>query len=179
MCYSAQVLPRILLKEPAAWIYAAVVGTYTLGLTLFARVENEETKSKGQAVGGLVTLGSMILLAGMPFVLPGFWHNTSQVAAWYGCLGIFNLIVARKLFMTLSKPCPAAFRKYVTVLLLGFVVLDSLAAVAAAGWIAGAIVFTLVLPSRVNCAVGSYDLGITQTAYDKCFRIGINDATWV
>jgi len=33
--------------EPAAWIYAAAVGMYTIGLTLFARSENESSKTRG------------------------------------------------------------------------------------------------------------------------------------
>lgn len=138
-----------LLQEPTAWIYAAVVGMYTMGLTLFARAENEETKTKGQVMGGLVTLGSIGLLAGMPWLMSGVWDDWSITVIWYGCLGLFGLIVARSLLTALKKPGPEAFRKYVTILLLGFVVLDGLAAFAAAGWISGVIVLTLVVPSRV------------------------------
>jgi len=138
-----------LLQEPTAWIYAAVVGMYTLGLTLFARSENEVAKTKGQTVGGLVTLGSMALLAAMPWVLAGFWNDRTMVAIWFGCLGLFGLVVARGLMAALRNPGPAAFRKYVMILLLGFVVLDGLAVFAAVGWISGAIVLTLVIPSRV------------------------------
>jgi len=55
--------------EPSAWIYAAAVGMYTIGLTLFARSENEPSKTRGQALGGLLTLGSMALVGTLPLTL--------------------------------------------------------------------------------------------------------------
>ncbi len=138
-----------LLNEPAAWIYAAVVGMYTLGLTLFARAENEETKTKGQAIGGLVTLGALGLLSGLPIVLPEFWNLPLTPNIWFGCLAVFGLIVARSLLLTLSNPGPTVFRQYVSKLLLGFVFLDAMVAFASAGWPSGLIVLTLVVPPLV------------------------------
>jgi len=134
--------------EPVAWIYAAAVGMYTLGLTLFARSENMPSKTQGQAMGGLVTLGSMALVGLLPMAISSF-REAPFPTVWYGCLLLMGLLVLGSHLKTLRKPSPAAFRRHVSKLLLGFIFLDALACTVAVGWPAGLMVLTLVVPSWV------------------------------
>lgn len=139
-----------LLSEPTAWIYAAAVGMYTLGLTLFARSENEPSKTQGQAIGGLVTLGSMALVGLLPMAISRFQETQLQEApfptVWFGCLLSMGLFLLRSHQETQRKPSPTAFRRHVSKLLLGFIFLDALACTVAVGWPAGLLVLTLIVP---------------------------------
>ncbi|NOY29753.1 MAG: UbiA family prenyltransferase [Planctomycetes bacterium] len=130
---------------PTAWIYAAAVGMYTLGLTLFARSENEPSKTQGQAVGRFVTLGSMALVGLLPVAISSF-QEAPFPAVWYGCLLLVCLLLLGSHQETQRQPSPVAFRRHVSKLLLGFIVMDALACTAAMGWPAGLIVLTLVVP---------------------------------
>jgi len=133
---------------PVAWIYAAAVGMYTLGLTLFARSENEPSKTQGQAIGGFVTLGSMALVGLLPMAISSF-RESPFPAVWYGCLLSMGLLMLGSHLETQRKPNPTIFRRHVSKLLLGFIFLDALACTVAVGWPAGLIVLTLVVPSWV------------------------------
>jgi len=139
---------RDLWLEPAAWIYAAAVGMYTIGLTLFARSENEPSKTRGQALGGLLTLGSMALVGTLPLALSPFQVAKFPIV-WFGCLLSMCLLLLGSHQETQHNPSPTAFRKHVSKLLLGFIFLDALACTAAVGWPAGLIVLTLVIPTLV------------------------------
>ncbi len=140
-----------LLQVPAVWIYAAAVGMYTIGLTLFARSENEPSKTRGQTVGGLVTLGSLALVGLLPLLLFFFQDAATQEAefpfVWFGLLLLMCLVLLGSHQETQRKPSPAAFRKHVSKLLIGFIIMDALACTVAAGWLVGVIVLTLVVPT--------------------------------
>jgi len=137
-----------LLTVPAVWIYAAAVGMYTIGLTLFARSENDPRKTRGQAMGGLVTLASLTLVGLLPLALTNFQLAPFPLV-WYGCLLSLCLIVFASHQSTQRTPSPAAFRKHISKLLLGFIFIDALACTAAMGWPAGLITITLIVPTRI------------------------------
>ena len=132
---------------PAVWIYAAVVGMYTLGLSLFARSENEAGKTRGQAIGGLVTLGSMVLLGLLPKALSLF-QEAAFAMVWYGCLLLTCLMMFRSHQSTQRSPSPTVFRRHVSRLLMGFIILDALACTIAVGWLSGLVVLTLFVPTK-------------------------------
>lgn len=132
--------------EPAAWIFAAVVGSYTVGLTLFARTENKPGKTSGQSLGLLLVLSSAALCGLLPTILSAA-GEAQFPAIWFGCLLALCLLAVNSYVETQRSPTPATFRQHVTRLLLGFILFDALACAAAAGWPAGAIVLTLVLPT--------------------------------
>ncbi len=138
-----------LLAEPVAWIYAAVVGMYTIGLTLFARAENEKTNTQGQSLGGLLTLAALGFMGGLPWVVSDYFGVQSILPIWYGCLAMFGLVVTFSLLHATWNPGPSAFRQHVTKLLLGFVFLDALAVAFVVGWSSGLIILTLIIPSWV------------------------------
>ncbi|MGI9427945.1 MAG: UbiA family prenyltransferase [Bythopirellula sp.] len=129
--------------KQAVYLYAAVLGIYTIGLTLLARKEAQqslesEIKMAGQIVQFAVVL--MLLLAAL-LTLPKFgWFAT-----WLVCF----LAVRVSLYNPLIDPAPASVRKAVSQLITMFIPLDALACVAAAGWPAGLIVLALLLPTYV------------------------------
>jgi 4-hydroxybenzoate polyprenyltransferase len=127
----------------AAYLYAVVLGIYTLGLTLLARKETKQSHEREIRWAGTIVQFAvllMLLLAAL-LTLPKFgWF-----AMWLVCL----LSARVCLYNPLLDPSPAAVQKAVSQLITMFIPLDALACVAAGGWPAGLVVLTLLLPTYV------------------------------
>ncbi len=138
-----------LFAEPAAWVYAAVVGMYTIGLTLFARSENAATISKEQRLSRFFLIGAFLLLGTMPAILSNYFEHLELPILWYGAMLLLLLPILRNESLAFASPGPNSFRRHVSLLLLGFIFLDALACYAAMGWPTGLILLTLVLPTKI------------------------------
>lgn len=129
--------------QRAAYLYAAVLCIYTIGLTLLARKEaGDSAESDVKLAAHIIQLGLALMLLLAAFVtLPKFgWF-----AAW-----LFVFLSARVfLYNPLIDPSPAAVRKAVSQLITTFIPLDALACAAAGGWLAAAVVMLLLLPTYV------------------------------
>ena len=90
-----------------------------------------------------------VVLAAMPMGLSGQFENLGEPIYWYLAVFVLLVPIVRSELAAFRDPGPAAFRGYVSKLLLGFVFLDALACYAAAGWQTGLIVLTLVIPPRI------------------------------
>ncbi len=134
----------------AAWGYAGMVGLYTVGISYFARSENEKQKTSGHVLGNrfvtAATAGLLFfpLLLDTPLATPGknIWHSMFWGFCW--------LIVA-VLLVAIPKAAekPTAFRQRVTRLLQGFILLDALVVFAAAGRAPALFILALLLPTRI------------------------------
>lgn len=127
----------------AAYLYAAVLCLYTLGLTLLARNEAGESDAKSvKFAGNIIQLSLLVITAlAMLVTLPKFgWFG-----AWLACLAAARIVV----YEAYIRPQPARVQKAVSRLITMFVPIDALVSVAAAGWLAGLIVLVLLVPTYV------------------------------
>ncbi len=127
----------------AAYLYAFALGMYTLGLTLLARREAEQSNASDLRVASyVIQLGTLaMLLLATVLTLPRFgWF-----AAWLICL----LAVRVQLYEAIVCPEPKVVQKSVARLITMFIPLDALACSAISGWAAGFAVLALLLPTYV------------------------------
>lgn len=127
----------------AAYLYAAVLLIYTVGLTLLAR--HEATESDAQAIkraGWVVQLALLLMLALAALVdLPKYgWF-----AAWLVCITAVRVV----LYDAFLDPSAPTVQKSVGRLITMFIVLDALACAAISGWSTGLVVLALLLPTYV------------------------------
>ena len=127
----------------AVYLYATVLGVYTIGLTLLARKESKQSsESEVRSAGSIMQLSLLLMLLLASFLtLPKYgWF-----AMWLVCLLAVRVI----LYNPLVDPAPNAVQKAVSQLITMFIPLDALACAAAGGWAAGLIVLALLLPTYV------------------------------
>lgn len=90
------------------------------------------------ALGSLPALPFLVLGANSIAVPHFFW-----MLGWAGLTAGFGKL----LLQVRSDPTPEAIRRFVGWLILGFLAIDALVCLAAAGWIAAAAVLLLVFPT--------------------------------
>lgn len=134
----------------AIGVYAGAVGVYTVGLTLIASREAGEPPV-GQARWGKEAVA---VACGLLFAWP--WTLVGQSSATYGpiaaTVGLFAFAVFAAFHVSRAARAlnPLDVRRGVKAMLLGFVVIDACAAMAAAGWASGLAVLALLIPTLVG-----------------------------
>jgi len=127
--------------------YAVAVGVYTAGLTMIASREAGQPPPAHARWGKEVMAVACGLLFAWPWTLVGDpAHAGAPVAATIG-FTLFAVFVAVHMLRAARAHEPAVIRGAVKRLLLGFVLIDACAALAAAGWTAGIAVLLLLLPT--------------------------------
>ena len=131
------------------WWYAAAIGVYTAGLTIYAQAEQAEqsaaVRTRGEKVTGLGLMMVLPLLM-LPRALRtsspigGDW--TAWVCAWLALTGAY----AASLYRARITGTTAGYRQHVSAVIVGFLLLDALISWAAAGRMAGLAVLALILP---------------------------------
>jgi len=130
-------------------LFATVVGLYTTGLTYYARSENATHRTVDHGWGEVLIGGALLLLAGLPLVTGPIQGQLGLGASWYVCWSFVlaaALLARRK---SLADRGVDAFRENVSRLIGTMILLDALAAFAAAGWPAALIVLSLLIPVRI------------------------------
>jgi heme O synthase-like polyprenyltransferase len=134
----------------AVGIYAIAVGLYTVGLTMIASREAGEPPV-GQARWGKEAVA---VACGLLFAWP--WTLVGQSNAKYGPIAAtvglfaFAVFVAFHVSRAARALDPRVVRRGVKAMLLGFVVIDACAAMAAAGWPSGFAVLALLVPTIIG-----------------------------
>ncbi len=134
-------------------VYSGLLGAYTAGLTWFARSENEAGWGSDQATGQGVLALALGSLPALPFLVLG--ANSIAVPHFFWMLGWAGLTAGfgKLLLRVRSDPTPEAIRRFVGWMILGFLAVDALVCLAAGGWVAGAAVLFLVLPTLLLARV--------------------------
>ena len=139
-------------NQRAAYVYAIVLGIYTIGLILLASNEAKQSSQQRLKTASHViqlALLSMLTLAAL-LSLPRFgWF-----ALWIVCF----LAVRVFLYSPLLDPSPTVVQKSVSRLITMFIPLDALACAAAAGWPAAFMVLCLLLPTYIATRRASHDI---------------------
>jgi hypothetical protein len=134
-----------------AWIalgtYAVAVGLYTAGLTMIASREAGQPPPPHARWGKEVMAVACGLLFAWPWTLVGdSSRGVGPVAATIG-FTLFAVYVAVHMLRAARAHEPTEIRGAIKRLLIGFVLIDACAALAAAGWTAGLAVLLLLAPT--------------------------------
>jgi 4-hydroxybenzoate polyprenyltransferase len=135
----------------SVWIalgtYAVAVGLYTAGLTMIASREAGQPPLPYARWGKEVMAVACGLLFAWPWTLVGdSTRGAGPVAATIG-FTLFAVYVAVHMLRAARAHEPGVIRGAVKRLLLGFVLIDACAALAAAGWASGLAVLLLLAPT--------------------------------
>ena len=132
---------------PALWLLAAGVGIYTVGITYIARHEVANTSRIEIMIGSLCTIGGPLLIGLLPLLKT---ELSVPAGAWLAIWSAILVAVGRFAYkLQVSTPEPWFVRLTVGRLIGMFIVIDAAVAALAAGWIAGAIVLSLIIPTRL------------------------------
>lgn len=133
----------------AGWTLAAIVGSYTVGISYYARSELKESVSFDHWIGKVIIYGTLIGMFLLPF--PLFMENRCHLdlSAWPSLWMGVGLTISCRAWLGRREASSAEFRRQVTVLLRGFILIDAAAAVVAAGLGAGLAVLLLLIPTWI------------------------------
>ncbi len=131
------------LPEPLRWHLAAVVGTYIVGVTWFARTEARVSSRAALGLAAGVMLAGLVLAVLVPVWLqPG----TSGPAFLY-LLVAFGFWVGVPVLEAVSNPGPKPVQTAVKTAVLGLIGLDAVLATIFVGW-PGLILLALLVPAH-------------------------------
>jgi 4-hydroxybenzoate polyprenyltransferase len=133
----------------ALGLYAAAVGAYTVGLTLIARSEAGDSAASYPWADKIVVAACAVLFAWPWTQLGRATSNAGPVAASVGLFAVM-IYAAVAVRGAMHAADPAAIRRGVKRLIVGFVLIDACAAAAAAGVPSGAAVLCLLLPTLLG-----------------------------
>lgn len=124
--------------------YASTVGLYTVGLTYYARSENQSGRTLGQVAGGAIVCGTAVCLA--------FWAarglGSPGLALVVFCL--LNLFIWGDQGWVAPPPLsPTTHRGRVSRMILAFILLDALVLYAFVGWQPALVVLSLFVPTWI------------------------------
>lgn len=126
----------------AAWTLAGLVGVYTMGISYYARSENVEEDTLNHIIGEALIGAAIVGLLFFPMALRDD-HFRVNAGAWLLAWLVVFLATGGSAWLTNREVTAASFRRRVTSLLCGFILIDACAAVAVAGWRAGFVVLAL------------------------------------
>jgi 4-hydroxybenzoate polyprenyltransferase len=139
-------LPRSLL------IMAAGIGVYIIGITVFARREEEESQPVSLSLGLILEVAGLALIAALPWLSgPEEWTRW-QLDPWLAypvLIALVGLTVINRGVLALNHPVPRKVQLAVKHAILTLILLDAaVAAVSAGPWYGGGIAL-LLLPAMV------------------------------
>lgn len=139
--------PHVRWGMPAAWLIAAGIGVYIVGVTIFARTE-ARASSRTRLIGGLgVLLAGMALLTATPALSQ---HDPPLVVSrygWYLLWALLALVTARRCGLAIAEPSPPRVQAAVRHCVQSIIVLDAAVCVGYAGPVWGIAVLSLIFPT--------------------------------
>ncbi len=132
-----------------AWLIAAGVGLYVVGVTIFARTEARLSSRPRLLLGMIVMLGGMVLLALTPL-----WTNYSPSLfvgrnGWYLLWAVLALITMRRCAIAALTPTPPRVQAAVRHCVQSIIVIDAAVCVGYAGPFWGLAVLSLIFPTVI------------------------------
>jgi 4-hydroxybenzoate polyprenyltransferase len=139
--------PNVEWGSIAAWMIAAGVGVYVVGVTIFARTDAQKSSRARLVVGLAVLLVGIALLA----IVPVFTDNQPPLVVmrngWYILWILLGLITARRCVGAIVEPSPHKVQTAVRHCVHTIIVLDAAVCVGYAGPYWGFAVLALIFPT--------------------------------
>jgi 4-hydroxybenzoate polyprenyltransferase len=139
--------PYVAWLTPPAWLIAAGIGVYIVGVTIFARTEARQS-ARPRLLGGVtVMLIGMGLLAATPALSENDPPLTVGQNGWYLLWVVLALITMRRCAAAAVTPSPQNVQAAVRHCVLSIIVLDAAVCVGYAGPFWGLAVLSLIFPT--------------------------------
>jgi 4-hydroxybenzoate polyprenyltransferase len=144
--------PHVRWGTAAAWLIAAGVGVYVVGVTIFARTD-AHTSSRGRLVAGMtVLLAGMALLAAVPALTENQPRLVVGQTGWFLLWTVLALVTGRRCVSAVLDPSPTRVQAAVRHCVQSIIVLDAAATVGYAGSFWGLAVLALIVPTLLLAA---------------------------
>ncbi len=128
--------------SPISWHLASVIGLYIVGVTLFARTE-EGNSRKIQLIGASIV---MLLSVGLAVAVPVHRPAGESPVYFPYLLVLFGFVIGTPIVAAIRKPTPKMVQAAVKRSIFGLVLLDAILATAFVGW-PGLLIVLLLLPA--------------------------------
>lgn len=127
---------------------AAGIGTYIVGVTLFARREAEGSTRLQLTAGLVVMLVGISLLAAAPrWAAEGTRFYLEPNLVWPGALCLLTVVVVRRCIVAIASPLPQQVQAAVKQCILSLIVLDAAVALLVGPWYFAVAVLALLIPT--------------------------------
>ena len=135
------------LTSEQLWV-ASGIGTYIMGVTWFARTEATESRRPMLALGTLLIVLGLILLATLPGFHPAArdWRLDPQMV-WPTLVFLLGFSIVRRCLVALSDPGPQRVQLAVRHCLLSLIMLDASVVLLTCDWVWAAGVISLLIPT--------------------------------
>lgn len=133
-------------------LVAGAIGVYIAGITWFARTEAQRSRRLPLALGALVMLAGIVLLALLPLaVSPGELIRLLELQPqrWYMFLGALGLLIGWRFARAVAEPSPARVQAAVQHGILSLVFLDAAATYAVRDMGAAVAILLLLIPATL------------------------------
>ena len=124
--------------------YAFLVGVYTTGLTYFARSENEDRKTYNHRIGSVLIFTALCCFLTIPEIK--ILGSLGTLVCW-GFLLLYVLADVRQ--ARLVQDPPFFFRKRVSRMIQGFILIDAYVVFIVVGWVPASIVLSLLVQTWI------------------------------
>jgi 4-hydroxybenzoate polyprenyltransferase len=139
--------PYVRWGAPAAWLIAGGIGTYIVGVTIFARTEAHTTARGRLLAGAAILLSGMALLAAVPALAKNEPRLVVSQNGWYLLWIVLALVTARRCTLAILEPVPPRVQAAVRHCVQSIIVLDAAVCVGYAGPYWGLAVLSLIFPT--------------------------------
>jgi 4-hydroxybenzoate polyprenyltransferase len=132
------------------WVVAGGLGVYVVGVTLFARTENQRSNRLHLFMATLIMMFGIALLGSFPswsretLVIPLLQEQPER---FHWLLGILGMLIACRCLRAVVQPTPVQVRIAVTQSILSIVILDASVSYAVRGIACGVLVVSLIVPA--------------------------------
>lgn len=129
-------------------VVAGGIGLYIAGVTTFARSEARESGRVQLAIGALVMLAGMALVASMPaWVTGGEWPPFNVRGNWYVFWALFAMLIGYRCLRAVFDPRPEFVQAAVRNCIFSLVVMDAAACLAVQEMFWGVVILLLLVPT--------------------------------
>ncbi len=133
--------------QPVHWVVAGGVGTYIVGVTLFARTEARASARIALTAGVIILVAGIGLLASIPRWASGNeWPPVAVPDRWYVFWGLIGMLIAWRCVRAVINPQPAFVQAAVRNCIFALVVLDAGAVLAVQDRFWAVVILALLLP---------------------------------
>ncbi|MCH7753068.1 MAG: UbiA family prenyltransferase [Planctomycetes bacterium] len=129
---------------PDTLLYAVLVGLYTVGVTYFARTENEQGCDWNQYIGSVMVLATTFCAS----IWAGRATGDLLLVFINGSI-LFLFIWCDRGWFTAGPATPSILRGRVRRMILGFIVMDAVMVYATVGWQPAVVLLSLLLPTWI------------------------------
>jgi 4-hydroxybenzoate polyprenyltransferase len=134
--------------QAAHWVVAGGIGFYIVGVTVFARSEARHSPRGLLALGVLLIVGGIALVASLPSWVTGSeWPEIRVPPRWYVFWGLLAMLIAWRCIRAVVDPRPQLVQAAVRSCIFSLIVIDAGACLAVQETFWGVVILLLLVPT--------------------------------